>query len=130
MGECYGYIISDIPGLIEGASEGKGLGHKFLRHIKRTKILAHLVSFENEDPINTYKIVRKELEQYDKTLLEKKEIIILTKTDTTSEEQIHNVLKQMTKINPLVYTVSVYDDEAIKVVRDSLMKEIKIADSL
>ena len=125
LGECYGFILSDIPGLIEGASEGKGLGHKFLRHVKRTKILAHLVSLENEDPIATYKIVRKELEQYDKTLLEKKEIIILTKTDMSDEASVTEIKKQMKKINPNVYTVSVYDDEAIKAVRDSLLKEIK-----
>ena len=129
LGECYGYIISDIPGLIEGASEGKGLGHKFLRHIKRTKILVHLVSLENEDPVNTYKIVRKELGQYDKTLLDKKEVVILTKTDMLDEASVANVIKQMKKINPNVYTVSVYDDEAIKAVRDGLIGEIKIADN-
>ncbi len=125
LGECYGYIISDIPGLIEGASEGKGLGHKFLRHVKRTKILAHLVSLENEDPIDTYKIVRKELGQYDKTLLDKKEIVILTKTDTTDEDQINKVVKQIKKINPIVYTISVYDDKMVKVVVDNVIKEIK-----
>ena len=60
LGECFGFILADIPGLIEGASEGKGLGHKFLRHVKRTKMLAHLVSLENEDPLAVYKTVRKE----------------------------------------------------------------------
>ena len=125
LGECYGYIISDIPGLIEGASEGKGLGHKFLRHVKRTKILAHLVSLENEDPIAVYKIVRKELGQYDKTLLDKKEIVILTKTDMVDEANVTNIIKQMKKINANMYTVSMYDDEAIKIVREGLIKEIK-----
>ena len=125
LGECFGYIFSDVPGLIEGASEGKGLGHKFLRHVKRTKMLAHLVSLENEDPIATYKVIRKELEQYDKEMLLKKEIIILTKTDLIEEEQTKNILKQMKKLNPVVYTVSVYDDEAIKVVIENIIKEIK-----
>ena len=87
LGEYFGYIISDIPGLIEGAAEGKGLGHKFLRHIRRTKILAHLISLENEDIVETYKTVRKELEIFDKELLEKKEIVVLTKTDLIEDKK-------------------------------------------
>src|SRR3989338_3368319 len=63
LGDFYGYIIADIPGVIEGASEGKGLGVKFLRHIKRTKMLAHLVSFENSHMLKSYKEIRKELEK-------------------------------------------------------------------
>ena len=125
LGECYGYIISDIPGLIEGAAEGKGLGHKFLRHVKRTKMLVHLVSLENEDPVNTYKIVRKELGQYDKTLLKKKEIVLLTKTDMLDKIPVDDIVKKMKEVNPDVYTVSMYDNEAIKVTRDRLVKEIR-----
>jgi len=125
LGECYGYIISDIPGLIEGASEGKGLGHNFLRHIKRTKILSHLISLENDDPLKVYKIIRNELEQYDKTLLLKKEIIILTKTDTTDKARIEQVIKQIKKINPAIYTLSMYDESSIKYFADNLMKEIR-----
>ena len=73
LGDFYGYIIADIPGIIEGASEGKGLGVKFLRHIKRTKMLAHLVSFENLSlgsigMMKSYKEIRKELAKYDKVL--------------------------------------------------------------
>ncbi|MFH1201159.1 MAG: GTPase ObgE, partial [bacterium] len=101
LGDFYGYIIADIPGIIEGASEGKGLGVKFLRHIKRTKMLAHLISFENLSKGTTgmakvYKEIRKELEKYDKKLnLEKTEglsakdeIIILTKTDVVEDPKI------------------------------------------
>ena len=78
LGAFYNYILADIPGLIEGASEGKGLGDKFLRHIKRTKMIAHLVSLENEDVLAAYKTIRGELEAYDKDLAEKDEIILLT----------------------------------------------------
>jgi len=100
LGDFYGYIIADIPGLIEGAAEGKGLGTKFLRHIKRTKMLAHLVSFENGDEMmDVYKKIRKELGKYDPvksesdhgaspSLVEKDEIIILTKTDVVDDPKI------------------------------------------
>ncbi len=64
LGDFYGYVIADIPGIIEGANEGKGLGIKFLRHIKRTKMLAHLISFENPDMLESYHEVRKELAKY------------------------------------------------------------------
>ncbi|NVN96812.1 GTPase ObgE, partial [Candidatus Nomurabacteria bacterium] len=69
LGDFHGHIIADIPGLIEGASKGKGLGIKFLRHIKRTRMLAHLVSLENKNPMKAYKEIRKELGAYDKSLL-------------------------------------------------------------
>jgi GTPase len=125
LGEYFGYIISDIPGLIEGASSGKGLGHKFLRHIKRTKILAHLVSLENEDVVETYKTVRKELGEFDKELLEKKEIIVLTKTDLIEDKKIiEKIIKKIQKLNKNVITLTLYDNESIKIFGDFLTKEL------
>src|SRR3989344_1148678 len=95
LGDFYGYTIADIPGIIEGANVGKGLGIKFLRHIKRTKMLAHLVSFENPNMLKSYKQIRKELQKYDKKLdlgedglCFKKEIIILTKSDIVDDPKI------------------------------------------
>lgn len=128
LGECYGYIIADIPGLIEGASEGRGLGHKFLRHVKRTKMLAHLVSLENEDPMEVYKTVRKELEAYDDVLAKKDEIIVLTKTDTVSPERAKEVMKQMKNLRPHIFTISVLDDEVMKSFQDELLKLLKAAE--
>jgi len=135
LGEFYGYIISDIPGLIEGAAEGKGLGHKFLRHVKRTKMLVHLVSLENDNPIEAYKTIRKELDQYDPELSLKKEVIVLTKTDLIDDPaDIKKVIEKMKK-NILqsnsgqalqaVFAVSLYDDEAIKKLQDVLLKKVK-----
>ena len=97
LGEFYGYILADIPGLIEGASEGKGLGHKFLRHIKRTKTLLHCISFESDDVIGDYKTIRSELENYDKELGEKKEVVVLTKSDLVDEETIEKTKKEISK---------------------------------
>ena len=125
LGEYFGYIISDIPGLIEGAAEGKGLGHKFLRHVKRTKILVHLVSLENEDVVETYKTVRKELGDFDKELLKKKEIIVLTKTDIVNDDkEIEKIIKKVQKLNKNIITLTLYDDDIVKVFRDTLIKEL------
>ncbi len=125
LGEFYGYIISDIPGLIEGAAEGKGLGHKFLRHIRRTKILVHLISLENKDPVAAYKTIREELGKFDKELAKKKEIVVLTKTDVMeNSEKIETIIEKIKKINPNVSTLSVYDKMSIKKLQDKLIKEL------
>ena len=125
LGDMYGYILADIPGLIEGAAEGKGLGHKFLRHIKRTKILFHCISLENDDVVETYDIVRAELEKFDKDLAKKEEIVILTKTDTVDEKVIAKKMKEIKKKNKNIFTVSVYDDPAIKKLQDGLVKILR-----
>jgi GTP-binding protein len=126
LGDFYGHIIADIPGLIEGASEGKGLGIKFLRHIKRTKMLAHLVSFENgKDMMKVYKQIRKELGAYDKSLLEKKEVIVLTKTDVVDQKTVDKAIKDFEKTGNKVLTLSLYDDKSIKAFMKDLAKLLK-----
>lgn len=75
------FTLCDVPGLIEGASSGKGLGHKFLKHLERTKILVHLIDKSSEDPAKDYKTIREELKKFSPTLAEKKEIIVLSKAD-------------------------------------------------
>src|SRR3989344_87462 len=95
LGDLYGLILADIPGLIEGAAEGKGLGDKFLRHIRRTSILVHCISAENEDFKSVYQAVRSELKKFDTALLKKKEIILITKSDLSDADTIN------AKINPL-----------------------------
>ncbi len=85
-------VVTDIPGLIEGAAEGKGLGHKFLKHIERTSALVHLVDcsmfIEEYEAIEAYVTVREELGKFNPDLLNKKEIVVLTKIDAMSEEEI------------------------------------------
>ncbi len=81
LGVLNGKVLADIPGLIEGASEGKGLGHKFLKHIEKVKLLLHCISSESDNPLKDYKIIREELKKYNPELLNKQEIILLTKSD-------------------------------------------------
>lgn len=126
LGDFYGFTIADIPGLIEGASEGKGLGIKFLRHIKRTRMLAHLVSLENENPMKVYKQIRKELESYDKSLIEKDEVVILTKTDVIDDQKkIEKIKKEFLKLKKPVFTLSLYDDASVKNLIDELVKLLR-----
>jgi len=126
LGALFEFTIADIPGLIEGASEGKGLGIKFLRHIKRTKMLAHLVSLENEKPMEVYKQIRNELGTYDKTLLEKDEIIILTKTDLIDDpKKIEKIKKEFLKLKRPVFTLTLYDDASIKNLTDEFVKLLR-----
>jgi GTP-binding protein len=139
LGDFFGYIIADIPGIIEGASEGKGLGVKFLRHIKRTRMLAHLVSFENlkstspAGMVKAYKEIRKELAKYDKNLglgeeglSAKDEIIVLTKTDVIEDPKlVAKVEKEFKKISKKVFVLSLFDDKMVKSFRDDLVKILK-----
>lgn len=115
-----GYILADIPGLIEGASMGKGLGSKFLRHVARTRELIHCVSLESETPLEDYKVVRGELEQFSAELADKPEIIVLTKSDTREPAQIEAVRKQFKKAKKETLLVTVLDDESLKALRDHL----------
>ena len=119
LGSLYGFVLADIPGLIAGAAEGKGLGHKFLRHIKRTKALAHLVSLESDTPIEDYETIRKELGEYSDELLEKDEIIVLSKTDMVEEEYVEETKKLFEeKYQKPVIISSVINDEQLKNVSD------------
>ncbi|MBU6430864.1 MAG: GTPase ObgE [Patescibacteria group bacterium] len=125
LGDMEGFILADIPGLIEGASEGRGLGHKFLRHIKRTKIILHCVSAEDEDVENSYGIIRKELENYGAELADKKEIVIITKTDLADPKSIDKTIKKISKRNPEILSVTAYDNESIKKLKDNLIKTLR-----
>ena len=125
LGDFYGYILADIPGLIEGASLGKGLGHKFLRHIKRTKMVIHLISLENPDILAAYETIRRELEKFDPALSEKPEMIILSKSDMVSEKTVASEISKMKKIGKEVIAVSIYDDASIKNLSDTIAKLLK-----
>jgi GTP-binding protein len=125
LGDMFGFILADIPGLIEGASEGKGLGDKFLRHISRTKMILHCISLENEDISAAYKTIRGELEAYSPDLAAKKEMIILTKTDLVDAATLKAKIKEVKKLNPDILSVSILDDAQVKELKDGLVKLLR-----
>jgi GTP-binding protein len=125
LGSLYGYTLADIPGLIAGASNGKGLGHTFLRHIKKTKMILHLVSLEDEDPYVQYGLVTKELEEFDATIIEKKTWIVLTKSDVSTPDVIENVIKKFDKTKNRVFVISTFDAQSVKNLKDALVKELR-----
>lgn len=125
LGALYEFIIADIPGLIEGAAEGRGLGHKFLRHVSRTKMLLHLVALDAADPISDYYTIRKELDRYDKSLSDKEEWIILNKKDLVDKELIDSVVKALAKTENRVIVLSQEEPESYKELRDALVSHLR-----
>lgn len=105
--------IADIPGLIEGASIGKGLGTKFLRHIEKTKILIHCIDVSGADPQKAYETVRTEFKEHNPKLLAKREIVLLTKTDLVDGDTLQKTVSLFKKKNKQVLTSSVYDPQSM-----------------
>lgn len=128
LGDLYGFTLADIPGLIEGASKGKGLGHTFLRHTKRTHMLLHCVSLENEDVYKTYSTIRQELIAYDPSITEKEEWVLLTKSDLVSLAQIEKARMVFQKQNHKVFVISENDEDSIKIVSDALVRTLREKD--
>jgi len=128
LGAYYELILADLPGLIEGASSGKGLGIKFLRHVERTNTLFHLVSAESEDIADDYKTIRKEIGSYNKALLKKQEYVFLSKTDMVDAKDAKKKLAALKRLNRNVLAVSIHDWDALEKVKKILnkIKEKKI----
>ncbi|HEY6021775.1 MAG TPA: GTPase ObgE [Candidatus Paceibacterota bacterium] len=125
LGVLYGFVLADIPGLIEGASAGKGLGTKFLRHIARTRLLVHCVPLDAEDPMTNYMTVRKEIESWGGgSLLTKPEVIVLTKSDTQDAARIQQISDAFTALDKEVTVVSALDDTQLKALGDFLTKKL------
>lgn len=124
LGAYYGLVIADIPGLIEGASDGKGLGVKFLRHIARTKTLFHFVSAESEDVVADYKTVRAELKAYSTELAEKKEYVFLSKSDAVTPEELKEKVAAFKKKKITATPISLLDPESMQFVK-KILNEIQ-----
>lgn len=125
LGVYYDLILADIPGLIEGASEGRGLGIKFLKHVERTKVLFHLISAESENPIQDYKTVRIELETYNPLLLEKPEYLFLSKSDTVTPEKIAKIKNEFKALGKKITEISIINPESLQTVKNLLNKIIE-----
>ena len=115
--------LADIPGLVEGAHKGVGLGDKFLRHIERCKILLHLIDLSEDDLLNSYKKIKSELSNYDKDLIKKKEIIFFNKSDLLDENEINEKLKEFKKkIKTKYEIVSIYSNKDLQKIKKLLIK--------
>ncbi len=115
--------LADIPGLVEGAHKGIGLGDKFLRHIERCKILLHLIDLSEDDLLNSYKKIKSELSNYDKSLTKKKEIIFFNKSDLLDDGEINEKLKEFKKkIKNDYEIVSVYSSKDIQKIKKLLIR--------
>lgn len=119
------FVLADIPGLIEGASEGVGLGHEFLRHVERAGLLVHLVEPEpvdGTDPIENYRSIRDELKQYDETLSERDEVVVVTKSETPSAGDVQQQLAEL--IGQSVMLISAVDGTNLDALKHDVMGRV------
>ena len=117
--------LADIPGLIEGAHKGVGLGTKFLKHIERCKTLLHLIDVTEKDLINSYKQIRAELGKYSKSLLKKNEIIVLNKIDLIDKKNLDSKKKILSgKIKKKIYDLSTFDKSKISKIKSKLLEYV------
>ena len=119
------FVLADIPGLIEGAAEGAGIGDRFLGHVERTRLLLHLVDGSAEDPPEDWSIVRGELGRYGAGLTEKAEVIALTKTDLLEDKQRAKLVKALEKeTGARVYPISAPLDEGMEPLLDAIIESL------
>ena len=119
------FVLADIPGLIEGASEGHGLGHRFLKHVERCGVILHLVDATAEDVVENYKTVRNELKRYNKEILNKHEIIALNKCDALDKKEIEKKRKKLKKVaGKNIHAISTITGDGIKKVLREINKNI------
>lgn len=108
------YVIADIPGLIEGASEGVGLGHEFLRHVERCRFLIHIVDLTEENPVKNYQIINKELAKHSQGLANLYQILVLNKIDSVSEEDLEKYKKEFSSYSKEIFAISAVTKAGVK----------------
>ena len=119
-------VLADLPGLIEGAAQGKGLGDEFLRHVDRTRLLVHVIDPFIDDPLESYRIIRDELKSYSESLGEKKELVVINKTDTTEvKDKVVEIKKQFAKKKVPVLFVSGATGEGIEELKIKIASEFE-----
>jgi len=116
-------VFVDIPGLIEGAHEGVGLGHEFLAHIERTKVLIHLVDASTENPVEVFKAINEELKKFDESLIKKQQVVVLNKVDTDEVRNMSKVkLRQIGEETGSVYFISAVTGEGLEAMQDEVLR--------
>ena len=130
MGDFRTFVVADIPGLIEGASTGAGLGDRFLRHVERTKLMLHLVdvsSLSGRDPVSDYEIINRELANYDIDLASRPQIIVATKLDALDEPgRLEKLKKRAKKDKKPFFTISSVTNTGVKDLVDAVAKNLDL----
>lgn len=119
-----GYVVADIPGLIEGASEGVGLGHEFLRHVERCRFLVHIIDLTQENPIENYHTINTELKKHSQRLGNLYQIIALNKIDAVFEEEKEEYIEAFKKFSPEVFAISAVTGENIEELKNFISKKV------
>ncbi|MBT4917654.1 GTPase ObgE [Candidatus Peregrinibacteria bacterium] len=122
-----GFVVADIPGLIEGASEGKGLGHQFLKHISRTKLLVHIIDGSLDDIAADFKTITKELKDFDKSLAKKEQIVVINKLDIIDDDDIKKKIKDLKKASKKtkIFTISGVTHEGLQPLLREIVKKLE-----
>ncbi len=119
-----GYVIADIPGLIEGASEGVGLGYEFLRHVERCRFLLHIVDGTEENPVNNYKIINQELAKYSEKLAHLYQIVAINKIDAIDTERLNEILVDFKSIGVEPFVMSAVTGENLDKVKFEIESKV------
>jgi len=119
------FVLADIPGLIEGAAEGAGIGDRFLGHVERTRVLLHLIDGSGDDPLEAWRVVRGELDSYGAGLDDKGEVIALTKADLVDEKKRSKIVKALEKASGAkVFPISAPLDEGMEPLLDAIIERL------
>ena len=119
-----GYVIADIPGLIEGASEGVGLGHDFLRHVERCRFFLHIVDGTEEDPVQNYKIINEELKKYSEKLANLYQVVAINKIDSIEAGRLDELTGEFAKLGVTPYLISAVTGENIQQIKNELENKV------
>ncbi|OFW80311.1 MAG: GTPase ObgE [Alphaproteobacteria bacterium RIFCSPLOWO2_01_FULL_40_26] len=123
--DLHEFVLADIPGLIEGASSGKGLGDRFLKHIERCGVLLHLIDASAEDVVENYRIIRDELALYSPELLHKEEVVALNKIDLLEASEVKKKITRLKKLTPKVFAISAVTKKGVTEVLRELYQRIE-----